>query len=183
MFVCPGVEVLLMDVTDGASVRSARAALAGHLDVLVSNAGISGGPQHAPGMDLVRAASVMDVNAVGALRVYDAFVDCLRASPRTPWLVNVSSEAGSLGRFRASSKPEYAMSKAAMNALTRWIAAVEDKVRVVSMHPGWTVTDLGGPGAPRTADETATALLAAIDRLELAHHGAFLDTDLATIPW
>ena len=178
-----GFEVLTMDVADTASVRAARATLAGPLDLLVSNAGISGGPQRAPGMDLLRAASVIDVNALGALRVYDAFVDLLRASPRTPWLVHVSSEAGSLGRFRASSKPEYAMSKAAMNALTRWIAAVEDKVRVVSMHPGWTRTDLGGPNAPRTAEETAAAMLVAIDRLEPAHHGGFVDTELATIPW
>ena len=178
----PRLEVLVMDVTDETSVRAARARCAGPLDLLFSNAGLSGGPQRAPGMDLARAANILDVNALGALRVYDAFVDLLREA-KAPWLVQFSSEAASLGAFRASSKPEYAMSKAAVNALTRWIAATEPHVRVVSLHPGWTRTAMGGEGAPRSAAETAGAVLRAVERLGPEHHGAFVDTDLAPIPW
>lgn len=171
-----------MDVTDEASVRSARARCTAPIDLLFSNAGLSGGAQRAPGMDLGRAARILDVNALGALRVFDAFVDRLREAP-SPWLVQLSSEAASLGAFRASSKPEYAMSKAALNALTRWIAATEPHVRVVSLHPGWTRTAMGGETAPRSAEETAAAVLGAVERLGPEHHGAFVDTELAPIPW
>ena len=133
-------------------------------------------------MDLQRAEDILQVNALGALRVYDAFVDLLRASPVRK-LVHVSSEAGSLGRFRASGKPEYAMSKAALNALTRWVAAKDPDVLCASIDPGWTRTETGGESAPRTAEETAGRLIAAIDRLGPENSGAFVDTELQVIPW
>jgi len=178
----PSSELELpLDVTSNESVRAARALLSEPIDVLVNNAGMTGGPQRAPGMDLARAEQILDVNAMGPLRVYDAFADLLRRGRGL--LVNVSSEAGSLGAFRASSKPEYAMSKAALNALTLWIAARDAEVLPVSLHPGWTRTATGGDDAPDTAEQTAKKLLAAIDRLAPEHRGGFFDTDLGRIPW
>jgi len=178
----PSAEVIELDVTSTESVRAARAACsATSIDVLVNNAGMTGGPQRAPGMDLSRAEQILDVNAMGPLRVYDAFADVLRRGRGL--LVNVSSEAGSLGAFRASSKPEYAMSKAALNALTLWIAARDPEVLPVSLHPGWTRTATGGADAPATPEQTAEAMLTAIARLTPAHRGAFLDTSLAKLSW
>ncbi len=176
-----GVEVLALDVTSNESVRAARAACSVPIDVLINNAGMTGGPQRAPGMDLARAEQILDVNAMGPLRVYDAFADLLRRGRGL--LVNVSSEAGSLGAFRASSKPEYAMSKAALNALTLWIAARDPDVLPVSLHPGWTRTATGGADAPSTAEQSAEQMLTAIARLTPEHRGAFLDTSLASLSW
>lgn len=170
-----------MDVRSTDSVRAARAKLDRPIDVLFNNAGMTGGPQRAPGMDLARAEQIVDVNALGALRVYDAFADLLRKGKGL--LINVSSEAGSLTAFRASSKPEYAMSKAALNALTLWIAAKDEAVFPISLHPGWTKTATGGEGAPKTAEETAEAMLDAVARLKPEHRGGFFDTDLARLPW
>jgi len=178
----PGIEVLSLDVTSTESVRAARAACsADTIDVLVNNAGMTGGPQRAPGMDLARAEQILDVNAMGPLRVYDAFADLLRRGRGV--LVNVSSEAGSLGAFRASSKPEYAMSKAALNALTLWIAARDPEVFPISLHPGWTRTATGGEDAPETAEQTAEKMLTAIGRLGPEHRGAFVDTGLEKLAW
>ncbi len=175
-------DALSMDVTSTDSVRSARAACnAESIDVLVNNAGMTGGPQRAPGMDLARAEQIMAVNALGPLRVYDAFADLLRKGRGL--LVNVSSEAGSLTAFRASGKPEYAMSKAALNALTLWIAARDPDVLPVSIHPGWTKTATGGDDAPQTADECAAKLLAAFERIGPEQRGGFFDLDLAPLPW
>jgi NAD(P)-dependent dehydrogenase (short-subunit alcohol dehydrogenase family) len=177
-----GADVLALDVTSTESVRAARrACTASSIDVLVNNAGLSGGPQRAPGMDLARAEQILDVNAMGPLRVYDAIADLLRLGRGI--LVNVSSEAGSLGAFRASSKPEYAMSKAALNALTLWIAARDPEVLPVSIHPGWTKTATGGADAPETAEQTAEKLLTAIARLGPEHRGAFVDTSLSKLAW
>lgn len=170
-----------LDVRSVESVRAARARTEGPIDVLINNAGMTGGPQRAPGMDLERAAQIVDVNALGCLRVYDAFADLLRQGRGI--LINVSSEAGSLGAFRASSKPEYAMSKAALNALTLWIAARDPEVFPVSLHPGWTRTATGGADAPQSAEETAAKMLAAIDALAPLHRGGFFDTDLHPIAW
>lgn len=182
---CPRLVVVPLDVASETSVKAAAAAVSGHLDVLISNAGMTGGPQRAPGMDLARAAAILDTNAMGPLRVYDAFADHLRAGATSgrARLVHVSSEAGSLGRFRASKKPEYAMSKAALNALTRWVAAVEPSLVCVSLDPGWTATRTGGDGATFTPEQTAARLVAAIDRLGPEHSGGFYDAELVAIPW
>lgn len=170
-----------LDVCSVESVRQARARVTEPIDILINNAGMTGGPQRAPGMDLERAAQIVDVNALGALRVYDAFADLLRRGRGL--LVNVSSEAGSLSAFRASSKPEYAMSKAALNALTLWIAARDPEIFPISLHPGWTRTRTGGDDAPRSADETAEKILTALDALKPEHRGGFFDTSLQPIPW
>jgi len=175
------VSVVAMDVASTASVRAARATIGEPIDVIVNNAGISGGPQWAPGMDLDRAERIIQVDELGPLRVYDAFADLLRKARGK--LVNVSSEAGSLSSFRASGKPEYAMAKAGLNALTRWVGAKDADVLAVSLHPGWTRTATGGDEAPQSPEQAAEKLLSAIERLGEAHRGGFFDTDLSLIPW
>jgi NAD(P)-dependent dehydrogenase (short-subunit alcohol dehydrogenase family) len=172
---------IVMDVASTESVRAARLQVADPIDVLVNNAGISGGPQRAPGMDLERAERIIQVDELGPLRVYDAFADLLRKGRGI--LINVSSEAGSLSQFRASGKPEYAMAKAGLNALTRWIGAKDPEVLPISIHPGWTRSATGGDEAPQSPEEAALKLLSAIDRLGPAHRGGFYDTELAEIPW
>lgn len=181
------VTVLALDVASDASARAAAAHpdAPPYVNVLVNNAAINGGAQRAPGMDLARAARIVDTNAVGPLRVYDAFIAKVRAAPGVRTVVNVSSESGSLGSFRASSKPEYAMSKAALNALTRWVAVQEREhgVCCVSLDPGWTQTRMGGAGATHTPEQTAARLCTAIEQLTPAHSGGFFDAELRPLAW
>lgn len=178
----PRLHVLTLDVTSSDSVRDAALACESEtLDRVIANAGINGGPQHAPGMDLAQVARVIDTNAIGTVRLYDAFIARVRAAGGQ-W-VNVSSEAGSLSSFRASAKPDYAMSKAALNALTRWMAAVESKVTVVSLDPGWTQTAMGGAQATFTAEQTAARMIATVDALTFAQSGTFIDADAKMVPW
>lgn len=180
----PRLVIVDMDVTSADSVRAARLQCgAAEINIVINNAGLTGGPQQAPGMNLAQTEQLMAVNAVGPTRIYDAFVDLVRKASGTRVIVNVSSEAGSLSRFRASSKPDYAMSKAALNALTRWIAAKEPTLVCVSMDPGWTRTATGGSGAPYSASETAERMVKAIDALTHERSGTFVDSFLKTVPW
>jgi NAD(P)-dependent dehydrogenase (short-subunit alcohol dehydrogenase family) len=183
-YASPRLHVVEMDVGSTESVRAAAASCPeGPLHVLVNNAALNGGPQRAPGMDLERAARILDVNAVGPMRVYDTFIERVRAAEGPRVVVNVSSDSGSLSAFRASGKPEYAMSKAALNALTLWQAAQEPQVICVSLHPGWTRTAMGGDKAPFSDEDTAERMVEAIARLRPEHSGLFLDTELKPLPW
>ncbi len=178
------LHVITMDMTSDESVRAAGLACdAVTLDCVISNAGINGGPQRAPGMDLAQVARVIDTNAVGSVRLYDAFIARVRTAPSRGVWINVSSEAGSLTKFRASSKPEYAMSKAALNALTRWMGAVEPNVTVVSMDPGWTQTAMGGAKATFSPAQTAARMLDAIASLRSEDSGRFVDAAAQDVPW
>jgi NAD(P)-dependent dehydrogenase (short-subunit alcohol dehydrogenase family) len=123
-----------LDVTDDASVAAAVETVGG-LDVLVNNAGISGGrigPSEATVDDMRR---VYETNVFGPVRVLHAFIPLLERSP-APVVVNVSSGVGSLGLasdprspLSEANYPVYASSKAALNMLTIRYAAAHHPVR------------------------------------------------------
>jgi NAD(P)-dependent dehydrogenase (short-subunit alcohol dehydrogenase family) len=89
------------------------------------------------------------------------FLPLLRASDHAR-IVNVSSAAGSLASMGAGT-PAYAVTKAALNALTRMLAADlrSERILVNAVCPGWVATDMGGPGGRPVADGAASAVWAA----------------------
>jgi NAD(P)-dependent dehydrogenase (short-subunit alcohol dehydrogenase family) len=161
-----GVVARHIDVADEASVRAAAQwveAELGRCDALVNNAAIDYDTDaRAMTADLERVHRAMDTNLYGAWRTALAFLPLLRRSPH-PRLVNVSSGAGSLSQMGAGT-PAYSVSKAALNALTRILAAElrADGVLVNAVCPGWVATDMGGPGGRPVADGAASVTWAVL---------------------
>jgi NAD(P)-dependent dehydrogenase (short-subunit alcohol dehydrogenase family) len=137
-----------LDVADDDSVRAATADL-GRLDVLVNNAAILYDTwQRGVDADLDEVREAFETNVLGAWRTAQAVVPLLRRSPAGR-IVNVSSGAGALHDMGGGT-PAYRTSKAALNALTRILAAElrHDRILVNSVCPGWVATDMGGGGRP-----------------------------------
>jgi NAD(P)-dependent dehydrogenase (short-subunit alcohol dehydrogenase family) len=170
-----------LDVTDEATVGPAVAAAEGRLDVLVNNAGIYPGGR-ASELDLAVAEEAWQINALGAWRVAEAAIPLMRAAA---WgrIVNVSSQAGSLASMDAS-MPAYNVSKAALNAITRVLAADlhGTGILVNAVCPGWVRTDMGGAGASRSAEEGAASVLWAVDLPDGGPTGGFF-RDGRPLPW
>ncbi len=163
-----GIEAhaLKLDVTKSEDVANLPAFFQeklGRLDVLVNNAGVSGG--RADDLDTLRRT--FETNLFGAVAVTYALLPLLLASPAGR-IVNHSSVLGSLTSLQK--KPEafgnsvtasYTASKAALNGFT---VALAHKTRgtalkVNSAHPGWVRTDMGGPKAPMSiVDGARTAV-------------------------
>jgi len=147
-----GVVACALDVADEASVRAAAAWVGdslGRCDALVNNAAIDYDTDaRATTADLARVHRAMETNLFGAWRTTLAFLPLLRQSPH-PRIVNVSSGSGSLADMGAGT-PAYSVSKAALNALTRILAAElrSDRILVNAICPGWTDTDMGQGGRP-----------------------------------
>ncbi len=177
-----GMNPVELDVSDQASVEAAAEAISkdpGRLDVLVNNAGVYGPHDAIADTDLGEARGVLETNTFGALRVSQAMIPLLRRGDDAR-IVNVSSGAGQLDDMNGGSIG-YRMSKVAMNAITRVLAAEEDGIRSNSICPGWVATDMGGSGAPRSVAEGAdTAVWLATD--PEAGSGGFY-RDRAPIPW
>jgi NAD(P)-dependent dehydrogenase (short-subunit alcohol dehydrogenase family) len=150
-----------LDVTDDRSVRSAAAWVAerfGRCDALVNNAAIMYDTwARAESADLAEVHEGMETNLFGAWRTTLAFLPLLRDARGR--IVNVSSGGGSLTEMGAGT-PAYHVSKAALNALTRTLAAElrPAGVLVNAICPGWTATDMGGMGGRPVADGGASVV-------------------------
>lgn len=159
-----GGRFVQLDVTDDASVAAAAATVGG-LDVLVNNAGISGG-RIVPGETTVDdMRKVYETNVFGPVRVLHAFIPLLERSP-APVVVNVSSGVGSLALasdpgspLSEANYPVYASSKAALNMLTIRYAAAFPMMRINSVDPGFTATDFNQHRGTQTVEEGAGAIV------------------------
>jgi NAD(P)-dependent dehydrogenase (short-subunit alcohol dehydrogenase family) len=159
-----GGRFVQLDVTDDGSVAGAVETVGG-LDVLVNNAGISGG-RIVPGEATVDdMRKVYETNVFGPVRVLHAFIPLLERSP-APVIVNVSSGVGSLALasdpaspLSQANYPVYASSKAALNMLTIRYAAAFPMMRINSVDPGFTATDFNQHRGTQTVEEGAEAIV------------------------
>jgi NAD(P)-dependent dehydrogenase (short-subunit alcohol dehydrogenase family) len=159
----PRARIVRLDVTDPRSIGQARRIVndrVGPVDVLVNNAAIllSDGDDvlSIEGGDYRRT---FDTNVFGVIDVCRVFVPDM-ARRRYGRIVNVSSGAGQLARM-STYAPAYSMSKTALNAFTRILAATYKDKGVLAnvVDPGWVRTDMGGPSAPRSLQEGADTIV------------------------
>ncbi len=182
----PGdVAPTAMDVTSLASVEAAAAASGEPLDVLINSAGVIGDTQDGPGrVDYARWAATFDVNAMGPVRVLDAFADRLAAGERK-LAVAITSGMGSIGDAGSGMALMYRTSKAALNMAMR-ARAFDLRARgvtVVVINPGWVRTDMGGPGATLSVETSVAAMRRMFDTLTLEQTGGFFNHDGRVYPW
>jgi NAD(P)-dependent dehydrogenase (short-subunit alcohol dehydrogenase family) len=179
------VEVVPLDVADPVSVeRAARQVDGRHgrVDAIINNAAIHYDTwQGGLDADLDVVTDAFQTNVLGAWRVTQAFLPLLRRSAH-PRVVNVSSQAGSLASMGAGT-PAYSVTKAALNALTRVLAAElrTDRVLVNAVCPGWTATDMGGRGG-RPVRDGAASVMWAVDLPDDGPTGGFF-RDGRPLPW
>jgi NAD(P)-dependent dehydrogenase (short-subunit alcohol dehydrogenase family) len=155
-----------LDVADGASVKAAVERMRrehGRLYAVVNNAAILYDTwQRGVDANLDEVREAFETNVLGAWRVVQATLPLLRAST-TGRIVNVSSGAGALTDMGGGT-PAYRTSKAALNALTRVLAAElrSDRILVNAICPGWVATDMGGAGG-RPVSEGAAGIVWAVE--------------------
>lgn len=180
------VQVITLDVGRDDSVealaREAERTLP-RLDVLINCAGILGDMYKTVGdaLDYDEMLRVINVNALGPLRVTNALADLLKKG-EGKLIVNISSEAGSIQDCWREGWFGYCMSKAANNMQGAIVQNALKKagVRVVQMHPGHVATYMRGhldTTASITPDVSAEGILrVALDTpLPESEHPLFLD--------
>ena len=181
------IEPLALDVATACSIKDAAAQVEqryGRLDVLINNAGINYDTwETAENADIDgTVVETITTNLLGPWRVCQAFLPLLRKS-RAARIVNVSSESGSLAHMGAG-PPAYQVTKAALNALTRTLAAELSGTRILvnAVCPGWVATAMGGAGAPRTVSEGAAGIVWAATLPDDGPTGGFF-RDGKPLPW
>ncbi len=178
------LSVLTLDVSNPDSIRAAAAVFDRPVDILINNAGIIGPqPQSTLDMDFDGFAQTLDVNTLGPLRIIHAFLKNVRQGDN-PRIVTISSKMGSMA-FQSSDRIAYRASKAAVNKVMQGLATDlrDDGVTVISMHPGWVRTDMGGSSADLAVEESAAGILKVVTGLTPAQSGSFINYDGTDLPW
>lgn len=180
------VKVHAMNVADAASIAACAQALNGvAIDIVINNAGIYGPKsQSAADMDYAGWAETLDVNTMGPLRVAVAFKENLKRGT-TRKMVAVTSQMGSIAQGGGRGFYAYRSSKAALNMVINLLANDwrEDGITTLALHPGWVRTDMGGPQAPLSPEESVGGMRKVIATLTPAGSGTYLDYAGKPIAW
>jgi len=188
------IRRIVLDLSSDAQVAQALAAVrqsVDHFDVVVNNGAILGDITKTAfdPLDFDEMLRVYNVNVLGTLRLTQALLPLLLAGPQK-LIVNISSEAGSIGSCHRQNWYAYAMAKAALNMQSALIHNLihDQGGRVLVLHPGHVRTFMQGAedvDAVLTADEAARLVLANVDRSGsiAGERPLFLDPQGETLPW
>lgn len=180
----PGrAQGLQIDVRDDQSVRDFVDRIPfDQIDLVIHNAGAFGlREQGLRDVDPKGLLATFDVNSVGPLRVAKALWPKLSDGSR---FVTLTSLMGSIADASGGSYA-YRMSKTALNMAVKCLgleAAPEGKI-VFAMHPGWVRTDMGGPNAPLSIDESVDAMVRTIENSTPDSNGRFFDRNGEPLPY
>ncbi len=183
----------VLDVASESSVAELGAFIhsrCGRVDILVNNAGVfldGHGAEDTGGASVLTASletltTTLKTNLYGPLLLAQELVPLMKQQ-HYGRIVNVSSGMGQLSEMEGKS-PAYRISKTALNALTRILAAETQgyNILVNSVCPGWVRTDMGGSNAERTVEQGVSVIVWAATLPDDGPTGGFF-RDGQPIPW
>lgn len=173
-----GATAHKVDVANPASVSGLAWLLDGEeIDLALYVAGVWSGhgattPPTQPDFD-----RVLHTNVLGAMQTIPQVAPLVAASRQGGKFAFITSGMGQIGAVESSYGWTYRVSKAALNMAV--VAAQHDYpgVIMVALCPGWVQTDMGGAGAPLTAQQSVDAMRDTLAGLAPGHKGAFLHHD------
>jgi NAD(P)-dependent dehydrogenase (short-subunit alcohol dehydrogenase family) len=177
------IEIVQADVTDLASIAALGKRIeGGSLDALIVNAGVYG-PQDQSLLAIGREdiADILMTNAIGPVQAAAKLLPLLRDRGTVALM---TSKMGSIDDSSGGAN-HYRVSKAAQNMLARSLFenhASKRGIAVLSLHPGWVKTDMGGPNAAITVEQSVRGLANLVEQDRAPEH-VFLAYDGEKLPW
>lgn len=178
------LELEPLDIDDPQQIDAFPAKLRGRkLDAVLVNAGVAG-PEHRSASAATRdeTGALMFTNAIAPIRLARQLMPLMREQGSA--LAFTSSVMGSVAQ-NTGGHELYRASKAALNSLTRGLASElgGKEIALLTLHPGWVRTDMGGPNAAVSVEDSARGLVEVIEREKGKPGHRFLDYTGAEIPW
>lgn len=179
-----------MDVASEQSVQNAIQQINGTcsaIDIVINNAGVHF-DESMNKLDQVNfdiALETFNINSLGPLRVTKHVLPLLELGKKKV-LINISSEAGSITNAWRDAEFDYCMSKAALNMQSKLLQnSVKPKgIKVLSIHPGWLQTDMGGSEATDSPNTAALRIIKLAEQYEgKLHEPIYFETNGNVYPW
>jgi len=158
------LSIHAVDVTDEDQIAGLAAELAAkqvQLQGVINNAGILLGRENPlEKLDMDEFRKTIDINLYGPIMIVKHMLPLLPSDGSYGAILNISSEAGSITNAYAGDYP-YAISKTALNMFSAQVKRYVERrnIRVLSVHPGWIKTDMGGEKAPGDPKSSAAGIL------------------------
>lgn len=181
------VQIHALEVTDFKQIDSLAKTLAHEsIDLLFNNAGVypHGDAKGFGHTDYAEWMQALQVNTMAPLKMAEAFAAQVARS-KLKIIATISSMMGSIDDNSSGGSYQYRSSKAAVNMVNKSLALDLgcDGIIAVVLNPGWVKTDMGGPNAMITVEQSATGLRQVIGKLTQADSGKFFDYNGQEIPW
>lgn len=177
--------VIRLDVKSNESVDEFAGKVSGNIDLLINNAGVGDGRwPNLNEIDDVHALDVIDINALGPVRVVQALYQNMNHGSLTK-IAMISSLMGSIDDCQSGRSYAYRASKTALNMFTVSMKkeAVKDNISFAIIHPGWVRTGMGGSNAPLEMKDSVAGMMKVLETQTLENTGRFIQYDGEILPW
>ena len=154
------------------------------IDILINNAGVGSSNQHLQAVSPKPWLEMLKVNLIAPLMVTQSIIDNVKKGSDKK-IYFLSSQLGSIADNTSGGMYMYRSSKTGLNQVVKSLSVdlKPQGITVVSLHPGWVKTDMGGPNAPVSIDESIGGIMQVIDATDIRDTGRFLNYDGKELPW
>ena len=176
------LNIYKMDVRDQMQISNIVQSV-DKIDLLINNAGVADGRwQSISEIDMEHALEVLNVNAVSPVLVTQQSLPKLANGSK---VVMMSSLMGSISDCHSGRSYAYRASKTALNMFSMAMKNELDAngISLLIMHPGWVETDMGGPNAPLSTEESVSGIMQRIDEQDMSMSGRYVEYDGSPIEW
>ncbi len=178
------VTVHELDVADFSQIERLAMGLQDQaIDLLINNAGYY--PQGACGdINYVDWEQAFRVNTMAPMRMVECLVEQVARSNLRK-IATLTSKMGSMADNSSGGSYPYRTSKAATNMVMKSLAIdLQSRgISVATLHPGWVKTEMGGPNALISTEQSVSGMRAVIDQMSVGNSGRFMAYDGQEIPW
>ena len=154
------------------------------IDILINNAGVGSTNQHFEAVSPKPWLEVLKVNLIAPLMITQSIINNVKKGSDKK-IYFLSSQLGSIGDNASGGMYIYRSSKTGLNQVVKSLSVdlKPQGITVVSLHPGWVKTDMGGPNAPVSIDESIEGMTQVIHTTDIRDTGRFLNYDGKELPW
>ncbi len=177
------ISIFTLDVADFSSIDQFAKTFKQPIDILINNAGV----YHNISMEHINYDAWLDafkINTLAAFKMTTSFLPHLKKGTLKK-VASLTSKMGSIDDNSGGSEYLYRSSKTALNMVMKSLS-IDLKpynLAMITLHPGWVRTDMGGPNGLIDVDESVAGMKRQIDKLSMKNTGQFIAYDGKKIPW
>ena len=177
------ISICKLDIANFSSIDQFAKLFKKPIDILINNAGVypDSSIDH---VDYKAWLDAFKINTLAAFKMTKAFLPHLKKG-RLKKIASLTSKMGSIDDNSGGGEYIYRSSKTALNMVMKSLS-IDLKpfdLSVITLHPGWVRTDMGGPNGLIDVDESVAGMKRQIDKLTIRTTGQFIAYDGKKIPW